>query len=166
MSTGHFNSRGNVGYLKEKYNRNRAAGEKLIASEFEMVIHGFEHMSVLVRSTQFPEMSRQDVEDFGPMGLIFNQHGALKNGGEIQVQCVETIIGDVAGMVKKIVKEKSYHDITLRATPESLLGIGSKAITSEMSDCKIYSDQIDVSTEDGAALVRPSLRIVYNWVDY
>jgi hypothetical protein len=35
-----------------------------------------------------------------------------------------------------------------------------------MLDCKIYSDAIDFSTEDVTAAVRPSLRIVYNWIDW
>jgi hypothetical protein len=38
------------------------------------------------------------------------------------------------------------------------------ATTIEMLDCKIYSDAIDFSTEDVTAAVRPSLRIVYNWI--
>ncbi|HIB5410973.1 TPA: baseplate protein, partial [Klebsiella pneumoniae] len=40
------------------------------------------------------------------------------------------------------------------------------ATTIEMLDCKIYSDAIDFSTEDVTAAVRPSLRIVYNWIDW
>ncbi|HHA1306312.1 baseplate protein [Enterobacter kobei] len=166
MSTsGHFNSRGNVGFLREKYDRNRLAGEKLIGAEFEMTFEGFPNISVLVRSAQMPEISRQDVEDVGPMGLLFNQHGALKNSGEIQVQCVETITGDVSAMVIALVKTKRYVNITIRATPESMAGAGPSSLTRRMSDCKIYCDQVDMSTEDNAALVRPPLRIVYNWVD-
>lgn len=166
MSTsGHFNSRGNVGFLREKYDRNRLAGEKLIGAEFEMNFEGYQNLGVLVRSTQMPEMARQDVEDVGPMGLLFNQHGSLKNSGEIQVQCVETITGAVSAMVIALVKTKNYVNITIKASPESLSGAAPASLVRRMSDCKIYCDQVDMSTEDNAALVRPSLRIVYNWVD-
>ncbi|EFH8163161.1 baseplate protein [Escherichia coli] len=163
-SPGHFNSRGNVGYLKEKYDRNRMAGEKLIGAEFELTIRGYANLSILVRTTQYPEMARQDVEDTGPMGLLFNQHGVLKNSGEIQVQCVETITGEVAAMVIEIVKTKKYVDMTIKSTPESLSGSGAASLIRELSDCKIYCDQVDLATEDNTALVRPGLRIVYNWV--
>ncbi|SPW74171.1 putative baseplate protein [Escherichia coli] len=43
-----------------------------------MTIKGYEKLSVLVRTTQLPEMTREDVEDYGPGGMKINQHGPLR----------------------------------------------------------------------------------------
>lgn len=163
--SGHFNARGDVGFLKENFNRNLGAGEKLIGSEFWMDIHGHGELSVLIRSTQIPEIAREDVEDTGPMGLKFNQHGTLKNSGEITVTCVETLEGAVYAAVVNLVRHKKYVDITIRATPESLSGVSSPSLIRKLGHCKVYCEAVDLATEDTTALVKPSLRIVYNWVE-
>ncbi len=163
--SGPFNSRGDVGFLKQRFDRNLAAGEKLVGSEFWMDIHGYENISVLIRSTQIPEIGREDVEDTGPMGLKFSQHGTLKNSGEITVACVETLEGAVYAAVVDMVRSKKYVDITIRNTPESLSGLASPALVRQLSHCKVYCEAVDLSTEDTTALVKPSLRIVYNWVE-
>ncbi|MEX9619948.1 hypothetical protein AB7X74_15605, partial [Escherichia coli] len=72
--------------------------------------------------------------------------------------------------IKDRIAAKDYVDITMAATPESkssgVNAVTKAATTIEMLDCKIYSDAIDFSTEDVTAAVRPSLRIVYNWIDW
>lgn len=164
-NSGHFNTRGDTNFLKMKYTQNLAAGEKLQGHEFEMVINQYPDLTVLVRSTQFPAMGRSDVEDFGPMGLKFVQHGALENSGEIAVTCVETIGGRVLEALRKIIRDKEYVDVTIRSTPESMSSLSATPLQFELSDCKLRSDIIDLSTEDQAALVKPAITIVYNWVD-
>ncbi|WP_035604481.1 hypothetical protein [Edwardsiella tarda] len=163
--SGFFNSRGDVGFLAQNFNRNLAAGEKLNGSEFWMDIHGHEDISVLIRTTQIPELAREGVEDTGPMGLKFNQYGTLKNSGEITANCVETLEGAVTATVINLVKNKTYVDITIRATPESMGGVSSPALIRKLSHCTIGCDQVDFSTEDTTALVKPSLKITYNWVE-
>ncbi|HEY3591748.1 MAG TPA: baseplate protein [Buttiauxella sp.] len=161
--SGHFNARGDMGMLKQNYNRNKAAGEKLMGYEFEVSFAGYPELTVLVRTMQIPERSRENVEDNGPSGLKFSQYGALKNNGEIQLQCVDTLQGAVSAMIVKCVQERKYIDITLKATPESLSGLTPPAHKTELSDCMIACDQVDFSTEDTAVLVKPSLRITYNF---
>ncbi|HHR5658144.1 baseplate protein [Enterobacter hormaechei] len=167
---GHSNTKGNKAFLKNRYTANVAKGEKLVSSEFELTFAGYEGLSVLVRTAQIPEMTREDVEDYGPNGLKFNQHGPIRNSGELQVQCVETIEGEILSFIKQRIAAKDYVDITMAATPESkatgIAGVKSPATTIEMLDCKIYSDAVDMSTEDVTAVVRPPLRIVYNWIDW
>ena len=140
------------------------------SSIFQLTFAGHEDISVLVRTSQIPEMTREDVEDYGPNGVKFNQHGPIRNSGEIQVQCVETIEGDILQFIKDRIAAKDYVDITMAATPESkssgVNAVTKAATTIEMLDCKIYSDAIDFSTEDVTAAVRPSLRIVYNWIEW
>lgn len=134
--SGHFNARGDVTFLKVKHTMNLMAGEKLAGHEFELTVDQYPDLSVVVRSAQMPAMGRSDMEDFGPMGLKFNQHGALENSGEITVTCVETIGGRVLQMIREIVKDKKYIDITIRATPESLSGA---SLTRSSSNCLTVS---------------------------
>ncbi|EFI7210200.1 baseplate protein, partial [Escherichia coli] len=72
--SGFANTKADIAFLKSRLNKNLAAGEKLIGSEFWMTIKGYEKLSVLVRTTQLPEMTREDVEDYGPGGMKINQH--------------------------------------------------------------------------------------------
>lgn len=163
--SGHFNSRGDKSFLKQKFNMNMAAGEKLAGHEFEMTIDQYPQVNVLIRSTQFAAMGRSDIEDFGSMGLKFVQHGALENSGEITVTCAETLTGRALAMVRDIIKNKKYIDITIKATPESLSGATPAALKQRLEYCKLRCDVVDLSTEDQAALVKPSMTIVYNWID-
>ncbi|WP_241612940.1 baseplate protein [Rosenbergiella epipactidis] len=162
--TGFANSKPNMSFLKQRLNQNIAAGEKLISAEYWMTIKGYENISVLIRSTQLPEMTREDVEDVGPGGLKFNQHGVLRNSGEFQVSCVETIEGDVFKAVREWVREKKYLDITISAASESKGGENG-GITRSFTHCKIYCDAVDFSSEDVTTAVRPSLRVVYSWAE-
>jgi hypothetical protein len=162
---GFIDTAGNMPYLKAKFLKNVAAGEKSMATEFEMTIEEYPDITVRVRSTQMPAMGRADVEDFGPMGLGFTQHGALENKGEVAVTCVETLTGPVIGMLRKIVRDKEYVTVKIQMTPESTMGVAPDAHKFRLSHCKVRSDAIDLSTEDTAALVKPAFTIQYNWVD-
>ena len=163
--SGHFNTHGNTGFLKQKFNLNMAAGEKLMGHEFEMRIDQYPDVNVLIRGTQFAAMGRSDVEDFGMMGLKFTQHGALENSGEITVTCTETLTGRALKMVRDIIKNKKYIDITIAATPESTSGATAAPLKQRLEYCKLRCDAVDLSSEDQASLVKPSLTIVYNWID-
>ncbi len=162
--SGFANTKADMAFLKSRFNKNLAAGEKLIGSEYWMTIKGYEYLSVLVRTAQLPEMTREDVEDYAPGGMKFNQHGPLRNSGEFQVTCAETIEGAVLAAVKQMVYGKEYLEITLQAAAESNSG-NHKGLIRTYSHCKVYSDAVDFSSEDVTAVVKPSLRIVYNWVE-
>ena len=163
--SGHFNTQGNLGLLKTKFNQNLAAGEKLMGFEYEMVIDGYNDLTVLIRSSQMPALGREDVEDFGEMGMKFSQYGALQNSGQIAVTAVETITGRVLSALKEVVTNKKYVNITIRATPESMAGNSAPSLVTRLLHCKFASDAIDLSTEDTTALVKPSINITYNWID-
>ncbi|EKS6507014.1 MULTISPECIES: baseplate protein [Enterobacteriaceae] len=162
--SGFANTKADTAFLKSRFNKNIAAGEKLIGSEFWMTFKGYDNLSILVRSTQIPEMTREDVEDFGPGGMKFNQHGTLRNSGEYQVTCAETIDGTVLAAVKELVYGKKYIEVTVQAAAESNSG-DHKGLIRTFSHCKIYSDAVDFSSEDVTTVVRPTLRVVYNWVE-
>lgn len=160
---GHINTRGNIGFLKKNYQKNMAAGEKLSSAEFEMTFDRYPNLSVLVRSTQIPSIGRAEVEDFGPQGLKFTQQGPYENSGEITVNVVETIKGDVLAAVYDMVINKKYENLTIKPTPESLAGGAPKGTAWRLEDCKLRCDAIDLATEDVTSLVKPSITITYNW---
>lgn len=163
--SGHFNTKGNVGFLKNQYMKNKAAGEKAAAFEFEVQIKGYPLWTVLVRTAQYPAMGRSDIEDYGAGAMLFVQHGSLENSGEISLTTVEPITGVVLQDIRDIIKEKKYVDITLRATPESMAGVAGRGQEITMLDCKIRSDVIEYSSEDSAALVKVPMTIRYNFLD-
>lgn len=162
--SGFANTKADTAFLKSRFNKNIAAGEKLVGAEYWMTFKGYDNLSILVRSTQIPEMTREDVEDFGPGGMKFNQHGTLRNSGEFQVTCAETIDGTVLAAVKDLVYGKKYIEATVQAAAESNSG-DHKGLIRTFSHCKIYSDAVDFSSEDVTTVVRPTLRVVYNWVE-
>lgn len=157
---------GNEPYLKAKFLKNQAAGEKAFAAEFEMTIDEYPEISVLVRTAQYPAMGRTDVEDFGQMGLGVVMQGPLENKGEIAITCVDTLNGPVIGMMRDIIRNKKYVTVNIQATPESKAGLAVKHHKFRLSMCKLRSDAIDLATEDAAALVKPSITVQYNWVDH
>ncbi|HAV1601603.1 TPA: baseplate protein [Enterobacter hormaechei subsp. xiangfangensis] len=156
------NSKGNLTFLKKRYDANKAAGEKLVGSDFWVVINGHTDMSILIRTTQLPEIAREDVEDFAPSGMKFSQYGAYRNSGEISMTAQETLSGAVVKMIKNAVINKELVDIEFYLAPESLGGEGNQPIA-RMEDCKLNMDAVDLSAEDVTALVRPNIRVVYNW---
>ncbi len=160
---GHSNTKGNIGFLKGKYKKNMAAGEKLNSAEFEMTFDAYPDLSVLVRSTQIPAIGRAEIEDFGGMGLKFVQQGPYENSGEINVTAVETIKGDVVAAIYDMVINKKYINMNIKPTPESLAGGAPKGTAWRLEDCKLRCDAIDMATEDVTSLVKPQMTITYNW---
>lgn len=79
---GHNNTKGNRKFIKGRYTANAAKGERLVSSEFQLTFAGHEDISVLVRTSQIPEMTRENVEDYGPNGVKFNQHGPPETLGK------------------------------------------------------------------------------------
>lgn len=160
------NAKGDVGMLRNSYKKRIAAGEMVLGSEFKMSFLGQNQLlEVMVRTTQTPEYKRQEVEDFGPMGMGINQQGPLINKGQITVTCVEDLNGSVMEFVRDCVVNKKHVDIELQQTPESLGGSAPDALIHKMFDCTIGSEAVDLSTEDNTVLVKPSLLINYNWAE-
>lgn len=163
--SGHANTKGNTGFLKTQFTQNLSLGEKAHAFEFKLVVKGYPNWSILCRTTQWPAMGRSDVEDFGASGLKFVQHGALENSGELSIMCVETMKGDIIRDMRKIIRTKEYIDISLELTPESTGGKHGEGQKIEMLHCKLRCDVIEFSTEDTAAIVKPTITAIYNWIN-
>lgn len=164
--SGLANAKGDVGMLRNSYKKRVAAGEMVLGSEFELrFIAQDKILSVLVRTTQVPEYKRQEVEDFGPMGLGFTQQGPLINKGQIAVSCVEDLTGSVMKFVRDSVVNKTHINIELHQTPESLGGKSPDPLIHKMYDCTVGCDAVDLSTEDNTVMIKPNLLINYNWAE-
>lgn len=101
------NVEGDIPLLKRAYSKNVAMGERAVASDFEMTIIGYEDLTVLVRTTQLPEISRgEPVEDFGLFGQGFQQYGAIKRDGDITANIVEIKTGLVQDTLLDIIDKK------------------------------------------------------------
>lgn len=162
--SGFGNTHADVGFLKKRFNQNLQAGEKLLGSEYWAVIQEYPNLSILFRTAQLPEQARQQVEDTLPGGMTMTQHGAIKNNGELTMQCSETISGDVLAAVRDMVLNKKYVTLKIQASAESNGG-EDKGLLRTLSHCLVYSDAVDFSSDDMTAVVKPSLRVIYNWVE-
>lgn len=162
--SGFANAKGDMGYLKKRIDQNIAVGEKLTGAEFWATIDGYEGISILFRTAQLPEQSRQQVDDTIPGGLTMSQYGAYKNNGEMPMMCSETIDGKVLAAVRKIVVNKEYVTLRVQAAAESNGG-ADKGLKRTLLYCLVFSDAVDLSSEDMTTVVKPNLRVVYNWVD-
>lgn len=162
---GFSNAAGNMGFLKQKFLKNVNAGEKMMGAEFKMTLDEYPEMEYLIRSTQMPAMGRAEVEDFGQNGLKINQQGTVENSGEVAVTFAETISGEGLRIIREIIREKKYVNVNIESTPESTAGVGADSHKFKLEFCKFRTDAIDLSTEDTAAVVKPSLTIGYNWFD-
>ncbi|MCZ4061257.1 baseplate protein [Pantoea sp. LMR881] len=161
---GFSNAKADMGFVKKRLDQNIAAGEKLLGAEYWATIEGYEGISILFRTAQLPEQARQQVEDTIPGGLTMTQYGAYKNNGEMPMQCSETIDGKVLAAVREIVINKKYVTVKVQAAAESNSG-DAKGLTRTLGHCLVFSDAVDLSSEDMTQVVKPNLRIVYNWVD-
>lgn len=161
MSKLHHNAAGQKMHLRKRFEANAAAGEKLVGSEYWVEFEGFPGLSILVRTAQLPEMTREDVEDYAPGGVKSSSYGVLRNQTEFQMQCAETITGTVLNAFKDIILNKKYININFYLSPESFAG--EREPIRKMEYCRIGIDAVDFASEDIAQVVRPSIRVICNW---
>lgn len=155
------NAAGNKTYLRKRLDANAQAGEKLVGSEYWVEIENYPGLSILVRTAQLPEMTREDVEDYAPSGIKTNSHGVLRNQTEFQMQLAETITGTVLKALRSMVFNKEYLTLNFYLSPESLGGQSDPI--RKMEYCRLSCDAVDFAAEDVSQVVRPSVRVVCNW---
>jgi hypothetical protein len=162
MSLTH-NAAGNRNFIREKFIKHRQVGERASASHFSMKVDGYPNLEVKIASTQLPAMGRELLESFGSMGVASNFQGNLQNAGEITVVIEETIKGDTLADLKAIIYGKIYVDVQIDITPEDLGG--TSIFTSNMLECSLACEAIDLANESVTEFIKPSVTVRYNWVD-
>lgn len=156
---------GNVPVIKKSWKRLTGLGEGQVGNEFIMEFEGNENIRFLVQSTQFPALQRANVETFGPHGVMFRQQAWFQNAQDISISFKETIKGHAYEFLRDLVTNKKYINIKLTAAGESYLD-GNAHAAVRLEDSWIEIDAVDLSVEDGTALVRPSGTIHANWVSW
>ncbi|MAD46089.1 MAG: baseplate protein [Oceanospirillaceae bacterium] len=151
-------------FLQDAYAQNAAVGEKISAYEFRATLDNNPDLSVLVRSSQIPGIGREVIEDKTSMGLTMNQHGALKNAGEISLQCVESGDARLVQFIIDAVHNRRYIDIQLELTPESKSGVANAYHDITLLHSLLASEAADVSTDDTTALLKFPINVTYNWI--
>lgn len=156
---------GNISKIRHGYRKLLALGEGVVSDEFIMTIEGNTDIRYLVQSTQLPALVRETVESYGPFGVQFNQTGRYKNAQDVPISFKEVITGKAYEFLRELVREKKYVEIRLALSGESFpTSVPSNSIV--MEDCWIELEGVDLSVEDGTALVRPAGTIHANWVSW
>lgn len=153
---------GNPDVLKQRLIKWRQAGEKALASQFEVDVEGYPDLGLKFTNVQYPAMKRALVESFGPMGTQSNQQGALENYGTCTAQIVETITGDTLRTLRQLVRDGVVIDaIQIRQTPESA---GGKAVGGvELQDCWIEVDSSDFANDSVTEILKLPITIHFTW---
>lgn len=156
---------GNKKFVKKLYKSEKAIGTKLKGNEFKFTIAGYEHLTAMFRTAQYPKTQREIIDEKGHGGVGAPDYGALQNSGEITVTAVENIKGDLLKALREIIEAGKEVNCTMEAMPEATEGKSPESLVYELEDCLLVSDAFDGSTDDTAALVKPSITITYGWVE-
>lgn len=156
---------GNVPFVKKKYKKLLGLGEGVASDEFTMTFEGNNDIQYLVQSTQMPQLIRENMETYGPMGVQFNQQGRFKNAQDVPITFKETIKGHAYRFLRDWVINKKYLTIKLMMNGESFPN-GNPDTTITLEDVWIELDGADLSVEDGASIVRPAGTLHVNWVGH
>lgn len=156
--------KGNPDVLKQRLIKYRQAGEKAVASQFEVDFEGYPDLGLKVTNVQYPAMKRALVEGYGPMGTQSNQQGALENYSTTTAQCVETISGDTLRTLRKMVREGiTIDEIQIRQTPESA---GGKTVGGvKLIECWIEVDSADFANDSVTEILKLPITIHSIWND-
>jgi len=156
---------GNISPIKRLYKKWLSYGEKITGNEYKMSFDGYPDLNYLVTSSQLPALQREVVESYGPMGVKFNQMGRYVNAQDVPVGFSEVIEGKMYSALREIVRQKIYLDITIGLVSESQ-STSSPFATVVLEDSWIELEGVDLSDEDGAALIKPAGTIHANWVSW
>jgi hypothetical protein len=156
---------GNKAFVKKLYKSEKAIGPKLKGNEFKFTIEGHEGLTPMFRTAQWPKTQREIIDEKGHGGVGVPEYGALQNSGEITITAVENIKGDLLKMLREVIEAGKEVNCTIESMSEANEGESPEPLTFLMEDCLLVSDAIDGSTDDTAAVVKPSITITYGWVE-
>ena len=139
-----------------------ALGERAVQSDFKVTFEGYEDLWVLIRTAQTPAISRGDnVEDFGPFGMAFQQYGNLKRDGDISANIVEVKSGRALKAIRSIVEDRQYINVKVE-----LVGEGQKGDGWELQMCTVQAEPGDLDVEGQTTALRIPLQIHHNWFEW
>lgn len=146
---------------KQSLYRFISLGEKATADDFRLSIYAYPDIEYLVQAAQLPPLKREMVEIVGPNGVQVQQQGKLINAGELPITFIETITGNLLGILRRWVTEKEYHTVTMALVSEGE-PVSNQNTTITLEGCWLESEAIELSVDDNAAL-KPTGTLHYNW---
>lgn len=147
----------NVELVKKTIDADLALGERAIGNDFQFICDQYPDLTFLCTGFQIPEMKRQVIEDFGPHGVETRWYGRPLNAPEMTLTVKETLSGKAYQILKEIVREKKYVDITVGLTAESQ-PTSTEHTTWKMWNCVLSLDATDLSV-DGDEVLKPSVTV-------
>lgn len=139
----------NANYLKSFYDATKAAGEKVVSSDFTLEIEGFEHNYLLAKQAPWPQISPAgEIEVPTPLGAGMYQPQQIKTYQQGQISLMETVAGHIDTMlVNLIVSGGVFNAKIYEGTPQKFLK--AKRIV----DCFIQVDNPDRDFENRAQIL-------------
>lgn len=163
------NGVGKLPMLKAAASGFMSSGHKAVASDFlftisENSVPDLAGLTMLIQSTQIPEVRRKLVETKGPFGVGVPQQGGAKKDGEMSITFAETVNSQVYRALRTLSDNKVYFAATLMLACEENPG-ATKDTTYEFSAAWIELDPSDLSVEDDTATIKPSGTLHYAWFE-
>src|SRR5258706_8740817 len=136
----------NTAYLKSFYDATRAAGAKVVSSDFAFEIEGFEQNYLLCKQAPWPEISPAgEIEVVSPLGTKMWQPQQLEVAQQGQIALMETVAGSIDNMMLNlIVRGGTFNAKIYEGTPQKFLK--AKRIV----DCFMQLDAPDRDWENRA----------------
>jgi hypothetical protein len=156
---------GNKKFVKKLYQAERAIGVKLKGNEFKFTVIGYEHLTAMFRTSQYPKTQREIIDEKGHGGVGIPEYGMLQNSGEITVSAVENVKGELLKALREIIETGKEVNCVMESMPEFTGGESAAPLVFNLDDCLLVSDAFDGATDDTAAIVKPSITITYGWVE-
>lgn len=144
-----------ISLRKESFDKTVSYGEPQTIDEWQLVFSENEDLQYLCRTAALPEMTRERIEDFGPLGVQFGWPGRPKNLQEMSVSFLEVKKGVLYDVLEELVREKTLFDMTLKLLPN---GKEKRYESCFIETC----ENLDLEYE-GNTVARPTATIVINW---
>ena len=131
-------------FLKGFYDRTNTLGEKVISSDFTLVIEGYEDLYLLCKQAPWPELSPQgEIEISTPLGGMAYQPQQVKTAMQGQVSFYETTAGAMDQALVDILANQGRFDAWVyEGTPEKYLR------RKRIQDCFMQMDAPDRDWEN------------------
>lgn len=149
----------NEAYLKSVFDATTALGDKVVSSDAQMVIEGYDVLSPLIKQFPWPVLSSQgEIEVPGPMGTKTWQPQQVNTALQGPISFFETKLGQIQDMIRAINENGGRFDARIyEGTPEN------HSRSARIKKCFLVLDQSDRDFENRAQLMMVSGTIHYHY---
>jgi hypothetical protein len=149
------------GYLKGIYDQTRAAGEKVINSDFSFEIECHESARLLAKQCPWPELAPQgEIEVPSPLGAALWQPQQMKIHQQGSITLMETTLGSADMLMKDIITAKNpiyFNAKIYEGTPQNYLRF------KRIVDCFLQIEPVDRDWENRAQVLLLTGTVFYHY---